>query len=356
MNRRRRNKRAFHVSGERKSYAKPIIAVASIIIVLAAVYLAVAYGGLFGGGDSPAGTADPQVAPSPTYTPDLEPTPDLTPAPDMTSTPDATQPSAETPAPANPMASHSVLSVAPTATAATPAPAQTTATATAPAPTETPAALPLSGVKVGIDPGHQLKANREQEPVSPGSSETKNKVSSGTAGVKSRVAEYIVNLDVSLMLRDELVKQGAEVYMTRETHDVDISNIERAQMMNELGVDIVLRIHCNGSEDRSKEGIGLYIRNTGTGADECLRAAEALLPAMLDATGAVRSGIFKRDSYSGLNWSEVPSILVEMGYMSNPDEDLLLNDPEYQAKLVAGMVKGVADYMGRELESDEGLN
>ena len=213
--------------------------------------------------------------------------------------------------------------------------------------------LPLAGVRIGIDPGHQAKGNNAQEPVAPGSSETKAKVSSGTQGVSTRVPEYVVNLDVSFLLRDALEAQGAEVYMTREAHDVDISNVERATMMNELGVDLVLRIHCNGSENSSTKGISLYVKPTGAGAEESYLASEALLPAMVEATGARSIGIFKRDTYSGLNWSEAPSILVEMGFMSNPEEDELLNDPAYQQKLVSGMVQGVADYMGRELKDTE---
>lgn len=230
--------------------------------------------------------------------------------------------------------------------------AQETSSGSGQSPTAEPtveptAELRLSGVKIGIDPGHQQKANSEKEPIAPDSSKTKAKVSSGTQGVKTRVPEYQVVLDVSLQLRDALEALGAEVYMTRETNDVDISNIERAQMMNELRVDLVLRIHCDGSENREVNGIGLFIRKTGTNADECLKAAEALLPAMVEATGAKKRSITQNDTYTGLNWSEVPSILVEMGYMSNPEEDVLLNDPEYQAKLVEGMVEGIADYMGR---------
>jgi len=205
--------------------------------------------------------------------------------------------------------------------------------------------LILSGVKIGIDPGHQAKGNNEKEPVAPGSSEMKTKVASGTTGVKTKTPEYVRNLEISLQLRDALEALGCEVYMTRETHDVDISNVERAVMMNDLGVDLVLRIHCNGANDRSVHGTGLYITKTGDIAEESLVAAEALLPAMIEATGAKNCGIFKRDTYTGMNWSTVPCILVEMGYMSNPDEDLLLADPDYQKKLVDGMVQGVIDYI-----------
>ena len=214
-----------------------------------------------------------------------------------------------------------------------------------PQPTRDPGRL--TGVKIGIDPGHQAHGNSAQEAVAPGSSETKAKVSSGTSGRFTGVPEYEVNLDISLQLRDALEALGCEVYMTRETNDVDISNQERAIMMNELGVDLVLRIHCNGSTNKSAQGIGLYIRKTGTNADECMRAAEALLPAMVEATGAESDGIFRRDTYTGLNWSEVPSILVEMGFMTNEEEDYKLNDPAYQQLLVQGMVEGICAYMGR---------
>ena len=217
------------------------------------------------------------------------------------------------------------------------------ATYTAP---ETPVGR-LAGVVIGIDPGHQGKGNSEKEAIAPGSSEMKAKVSSGTAGVSTRIPEYQVNLDVSLMLREALEKEGATVVMTRETHDVDISNQERAIMCNEAGCDLVLRIHCNGASDKNVHGMGMYVRATGACAEESYAAAEWLLDAMAAATGAKAQGIFKRDTYTGLNWSEVPCVLVEMGYMSNPEEDELLCDPDYQALLVDGMVEGICGYIAK---------
>ena len=246
----------------------------------------------------------------------------------------------------------SVTSVAETP-AATPAPdagaAAIDATATAeptatPEPTETPR---LYGLRIGIDPGHQEHANSEKERVSPNSSETKAKVSSGTSGVRTGIAEYITNLEIALKLRDALEAQGCEVYMTREINDVDISNLERAEMMNELGVDLVLRLHCDGSTDRSANGIGMFVRKTGEKQEESEAAAKVLLESMSEATGAKARSVFLRDTYTMNNWSIVPCILVEMGYMSNPDEDEKLNDPEYQEKLVQGMVEGIARYFER---------
>ena len=64
-------------------------------------------------------------------------------------------------------------------------------------------------------------------------------------------------------------------------------------------------------------------------------------------TGAKQRGVFKRNTYSGLNWSKVPAVLIECGYMSNPEEDRLLSTPEYQEKLALGMALGLMDYFGR---------
>ena len=205
----------------------------------------------------------------------------------------------------------------------------------------------LAGIKIGIDPGHQEHGNNGKETIAPNSKKTKPKVSSGTRGTKTKVPEYMVNLDIAFRLRDALEAEGACVFMTRETHDVDISNQERAKMMNDLGADLVLRIHCNGVGKKSANGIGLYVNKSYDISEESYRAAECILPRMVEATGARRDGIFKRDTYTGLNWSTVPCILVECGYLTNPDEDLKLNDPEYQQKLASGMVEGICDYFGR---------
>ena len=214
-----------------------------------------------------------------------------------------------------------------------------------PEPAQVNAGLRLSGVKIGIDPGHQAHGNSERETVSPTSSETKAKVSSGTSGAATGIAEYVTVLEISLKLREALEAQGAEVYMTRETHDVDISNQERAKLMNDYGVDLVLRIHCDGVDNRSKNGIALYCSRSNAIAEESYRAAEAILPAVCAATGAKENGIVSNDNYTGQNWATVPCIMVECGFLSNPDEDWLLNDEDYQWKLATGLTNGIIDYI-----------
>lgn len=239
------------------------------------------------------------------------------------------------------------------ATPSTPSPDAQAQTDVSPSASPSPAASAtepvgrLDGIIIGIDPGHQAQGNSDTEPVAPGSSEMKAKVASGTAGTSTGIAEYVTDLEISLKLRDALQALGCTVYMTRETHDVDISNMERAVMMNELGADLVLRLHCDGSTDSSANGIGMFVRETGDAQQESEEAANVLLESMCESTGARARGVFLRDTYTGLNWSTVPCILVEMGFMSNPEEDEKLNDPAYQDLLVEGMVEGICRYFQR---------
>lgn len=223
-------------------------------------------------------------------------------------------------------------------------PAVTIEPTASPEPTEEPGRL--SGIKIGIDPGHQQHANNGKETIAPNSSKTKPKVSSGTEGVATGIPEYVTVLEIAFKLRDALLAEGAEVYMTREAHDVDISNQERAIMMNGLGCDLVLRIHCDGADSRSANGIALYVNESFPISAESYAAAQCILPRMVEATGAKQREVYESDTYTGLNWSEVPCILVECGFMSNPDEDRRLNDPDYQQKLAQGMVEGICDYFG----------
>ena len=211
--------------------------------------------------------------------------------------------------------------------------------------------FPLYGVVIGIDPGHQRNANSAQEPIAPNSTETKNKVSSGTSGVASGLDEYVLNLLVALKLKIELEALGAEVIMTRVANDIDLSNAERAQLMNNAGVDCWIRIHANGSTDESASGMFMLIPDDGCMAttnskvySKNQKLAETLLIAVVQTTGAANLGITKRSDLTGFNWSEVPVCLIEMGYMTNEDEDMLLATRAYQEKIVSGLVNGFLEY------------
>ena len=108
--------------------------------------------------------------------------------------------------------------------------------------------LQVEGKKiVGIDPGHQLRGDSSTEPNGPGSSTYKAKVAGGTRGTATQKAEYQLTLEVANQLKTALWDQGYQVVMTRTKNDVNISNKERALLINESGADICVRIHADGS-------------------------------------------------------------------------------------------------------------
>lgn len=204
---------------------------------------------------------------------------------------------------------------------------------------------------VVIDPGHQAKANSDTEPIGPGSSDRKAKVSSGTASVITGIPESELVLAVSLKLRDALVAHGIEVVMIRTTQDVDISNIERAQIANQAGADLFVRIHADGSTDAAVAGIHvLYPASIQGWTDDIAaaskKAAELAQRELIASTGAVDRGIDARGDMTGFNWSDVPVILPEIGFMTNPAEDRLLATSTYQDKIVAGLTRAILAFLG----------
>lgn len=222
-----------------------------------------------------------------------------------------------------------------------------------PTATPLPTATPVIEKRkiIAIDPGHQAKGNYEKEPVGPGATEQKAKVSSGTQGVSTKVPEHVFTLELSLKLRDVLADRGYEAVMTRETAEVNISNIERAELANDAEADIYIRIHADGSDNEAAKGISVLYPSennpyVSTLSADSKRLAQAVLNEMCAATGAKDRGIIKRDDLSGTNWAQMPVILIEAGFMTNKAEDEMLQDPAYQAKLVQGIVEGIEEYFG----------
>ena len=212
------------------------------------------------------------------------------------------------------------------------------------------AQLPVTNGKIiVIDPGHQTKDSSGKEPIGPGSSEMKQKDTSGATGVSTGLREYELNLQVSNKLKDELENRGYTVIMTRTQNVGEISCIERAEVANNANADAYIRIHANSVDDSGVSGIMTICPTShnpynGNIYSECKRLSVDVLDELVASTGARRERVWETDTMTGNNWSKVPVTLVEMGYMSNPREDELMATEEYQRKIAQGIANGIDKY------------
>ena len=245
-----------------------------------------------------------------------------------------------------------------TAAPTAPIDAPTEPSVTKPQPTEPPVTEPPTTqppekkLTVCIDAGHQRYGISEKEPNGPGSDVMKAKLTSGTRGVSTGIAEYQLNLEVSLLLEQELIARGYDVVMIRRTNDCPLSNAERAQVANESGADIFVRIHANGSENSKVSGALCCAPTqknpflTQQVIAESIRLSRAVVNSFCDATGANNQGLMSTDTMTGINWCEIPVTIVEMGYMSNAEEDEKMATEEYRTLMIQGIADGIDAYFG----------
>lgn len=207
------------------------------------------------------------------------------------------------------------------------------------------------GHVICIDPGHQSSGDSTPEPNGPGSATTKARVTGGTSGRTTGVAEYQLNLSVALQLQQELQARGYTVYMTRTSHDVNISNKERAEFATSVGAEITVRLHANGSENTAVSGALALAPSTGNPYVAHLASAsqslsQCVLNAYCAATGMNNQGVQANDTMTGINWCTMPVTILEMGYMTNPTDDVNMQDAGYQYNMVQGIANGIDQYFG----------
>jgi N-acetylmuramoyl-L-alanine amidase len=215
------------------------------------------------------------------------------------------------------------------------------------------AATPPPPVVV-LDPGHDLRANLRTEPIGPGSSTRKILDGGGTTGVVTGIREADLNLAVALRLRELLQRAGVRVVMTRTTTSgTSMGNIARARIANRAHAALFLRIHADGSSSHAAAGTHtLYpVLHDGWTDDvyaQSKRAATLVQRELVRALGFPDRGLQERSDFTGFNWSDVPVILVEVGFMTNPTEDRLLATSAYRQRAAIGLCRGTLRFLGRD--------
>jgi N-acetylmuramoyl-L-alanine amidase len=206
---------------------------------------------------------------------------------------------------------------------------------------------------VVVDAGHDLRANLATEPIGPGSATQKILDGGGTSGVVTRNREADLNLAVALRVRTLLEAAGVRVVMTRTTTSgTSMGNIARAGIANRAHASLFLRIHADGSPDPSTAGTHtLYPALQKGWTDDIYarsrRAARIVQAAVVHALAFPDRGLQEHTDFTGFNWSNVPVILVELGFMTNPTEDKLLATTSYRQRAAVGLCRGTLRYLGR---------
>ncbi len=204
-------------------------------------------------------------------------------------------------------------------------------------------------VVITIDPGHQKRANIAPEPVAPGSVETKYKATVGSMGIVTRKPEYAITLEASKMLEKKLKQKGYQVILTRTSNDVDLSNRDRAQIANKHKSSLFIRMHADGAENSNAKGFSIIAPTkdnpyTKKVFKESRKASKSIVEEVGKEFSLYQNGVNYRAGLSGFNWSRVPVILIELGYVTNPEEDRNLSNKKYLEKLTTYITKGVDQY------------
>jgi len=175
----------------------------------------------------------------------------------------------------------------------------------------------------------------------------------GTHGVVSGDREADLNLAVALRVRTLLQRAGIDVVMTRtRTAGTSIGNIARARIANRAHARLFLRLHADGSTDPAARGTHtlypVYRRGwTDDVYTQSKRAAATVQRELVGSLGFPDRGLQERSDFTGFNWANVPVILVEMGFMTNPTEDRLLATAAYRERAAVGLCRGTLRFLRR---------
>lgn len=163
--------------------------------------------------------------------------------------------------------------------------------------------------------------------------------------------EKDVNLAVAKKVAELLRAAGFEVLMSRED-DRYLSLTDRVDFANSSQAAAFVSIHCNGSTNPETNGTEVYYYIDQDDpvvvaqAGERARFAQIMQNSLLRALGRKDNGVRDNKNFVVIRYTQIPAILVEIAYLSNLDEEILLNDPPFQDRAAQGIADGIMEYLG----------
>lgn len=206
--------------------------------------------------------------------------------------------------------------------------------------------ISLTGKTICIDAAHGTFTENKQEAIAPGMSLLKDGFKEGTKG--ANITEDEITLAVANVLKTKLEAKGATVIMTRTTNETTLSNADRANFANDNNADICIKLHADGTKEGGT-GMTMLIPGNKYITDKNLISKSKLLGktvlnGAIAKTGAAKRGVYANNEMAGFNWSKIPVVLLEMGYLTNPQDEAKLSDANYQALIADGIVEGILEF------------
>lgn len=196
-----------------------------------------------------------------------------------------------------------------------------------------------------IDPGHSSIGNFEKEPIAPDSNKTKYKDVLGAIGVFTNIPEHKTTVSIGLLLRDKLIDMGYNVVLTKSEVDKSISNIERAQIGNDNNADLVIRIHADSSNDKNVNGASILVpsknKYTDNISDISMAYGKKIIDIYTEKLSLKNRGCIYRDDMTGFNWSDVPVVILEMGFLSNMEDDKFISNKNNHDNIADAIAIGI---------------
>ncbi|MEG0919378.1 MAG: N-acetylmuramoyl-L-alanine amidase [Anaerovoracaceae bacterium] len=220
--------------------------------------------------------------------------------------------------------------------------------------------LPPSKITIAIDPGHQQKADLSKERIDPDNKKigSKYKVTGGCTSVYNKMPEYKYTLIIAKKLKKQLEAKGYNVVLTRNKDKVNISNQQRAKIINNSGAKVCIRLHCD-SYGKTAHGVSTIYKPTPNSVyskGDAARSkvlAKYLLDSQCKETGFAKRKVSARNDLTTQNFSKIPVALIEMGFFSNYKEAKKMNSETYRNKISTGITKGLEKYLNRYYNTNE---